>query len=334
MMRIAFPCSGTVPIPPLTYGNRAIYDLLLSLRKLGHTVELFNDRPAGLSVPSYLARLPHVVRRFDPDAVQVNQSEVAVALGILGIRFFNTPWAFEWYQNPHPGTWWGFKGNIRDRWALRLSDVIITPTPESHGRLTSYGFSPVVYIPQGVDTDKFKPSNGGGDPTLALGLGIVDRRKRWELAAKGLVGTGVRFRVVGPVRDPAYGAELKALGTEIIGEVPEERLLDELDGCGFVIHPSDREGFAAAILQAMAFKKPVIVSAHSAHVIGTIPAPTDEPADVTRTIRNNALVYARDASYLRRDGTIAREAVEKHYSNDAIARQYVEVYRRFAQGAS
>ena len=328
-MRIAMACAGTVPIPPVTYGNRAIYDLVTSLRKMGHTVELFNDRPPGVSITEYLANLPRAIRRFEPDAVHVNQSEVAIALGVLGPPFVHTPWAFEWYQKPHPGTWYGAVGNIRDRWALRLSDMIVAPTPDSRDKLAEFGFSPVLYIPSGVDTEKFKARNGGGDPRLALGIGIVDRRKRWELAAIALKGTGTRLRIVGPLRDPGYARELTALGAEIIGEVPEERLLEELDGCGFAVHPCDREGFAGAILQEMSFSKPVVVSAHSGHIRGTMASPSDEPGDVIRAIWEAAKIFRDYEDRLRSEGKRARESVEKNYSNEVVARQYVEVYRRY-----
>jgi glycosyltransferase involved in cell wall biosynthesis len=332
-MRIALPFSGRVPIPPVKYGNRQPYEMLLEFQRLGHDVFLINDRN-GSSEWRYMAGLPRKIERLDPDVVHCHQAETAVALGLLGIPHIYTPWAVAFILE-RLRRWYQVSGMVRDRLALATAEMITAPTETIQEMLTERGYGPITHVPLSVDTEKFK-ARTDGTPGLALGLGIIDRRKRWEIAVAGLRGTGARLRIVGPERDPAYGRELRQDGVEIVGEVSEERLLGELEECGFLVHPAAVEAFPGAVLQAMSFSRPVIAGAVCAHIpsLGVEKAPSDRPGDVEKTIHETALMFAGDEARRKEYGRHNRRVVLADYSTEVVAKKYLEVYRRFARGAS
>jgi len=276
LMRVAFVAPGSENIPPTGYGGigRTIWELSEEMRRQGHDTFIFNLPPTGMSLRRYWLRLPKLLSRLDADVVHVHHQSPALRLGLLRQPFVFTPHLATWFETPI--TFWRRYSMTRDKLVFRLARVTTTMNTPFRDKLVIAGCGPVEYVPLGIDTNKWKAKTRG-NPLVALGIGIIGARKRWDLAARGVQGTGVEFRIVGPIRDPVIAARLQDMGVKLLGMVTEQRLLEELDRCGFVIHPSVAEILPGAVLQAMSFSRPVIVSSNQSYLPWVISSTTDEP---------------------------------------------------------
>jgi glycosyltransferase involved in cell wall biosynthesis len=328
-VRIGFVGTGRNEIPPKGYGGveRTIWEISSELRRRGHQTMIFDMPHDGTSWRRWLLGLPRRLERSGVDVVHVHHQSPALRLALLGPRFVFTPHLATWFEDQT--TFWNRLSMTRDRLAFGRAAAVTVMNVPFYEKIRATGIGNPVYVPLGINPEEFK-ATGPGNPEIALSVGIVGRRKRWHIAARGLVGTGIRYRIVGPIKDPVYANELRALGAEIVGEVSNARLRAEYEDAGFLVHPSIAEILPGVVLQAMSFSRPVIVSGNQSYIEGTISPRngSDEERVVEDLVRKTALDFKRNDSERIFYGERARTVVEDRFSIERVTDEYLEVYEK------
>lgn len=217
--------------------------------------------------------------------------------------------------------------------------------------------SKATVIPNGVDVERFCPEVDGsgvraelglsGDEPLVVMVGLLARRKGHEVlvrAAPGILGAFPTTRIViaGGMpegSDKGYEAELRQsradLGVEDAVHLAGRRedIPQLLAACEVFVLPSRREGFAGAVLEAMATARPVVVTPPAAAgvedgVTGWVVPVDDEGALAAAVVR-----LLGDPERARQMGAEGRRQVVAHYSVDAMVRGYEKVYRELLAGS-
>jgi glycosyltransferase involved in cell wall biosynthesis len=212
-------------------------------------------------------------------------------------------------------------------------------TTQTHAealKVTRFGAT-ATPIANGVDSDFFVPRNGRRDHEDKIVLCVArlheaHKRQGDLIRALALLPDCWRLRLIGPGPDREYLSELaRSVGVEervefrgFIGDKAELRR--HLQRCDVFALVSRREGMPLALLEAMSC---------GAAVVGT-----DIPgiAEVVEDGVSGLLVPLGDAeriaqrieeAYTRRDelGRRAREAIERNYSEPAVAEQLAELIR-------
>lgn len=212
------------------------------------------------------------------------------------------------------------------------------------------------YLPNGVDTDRFRPAGPGErealrrelglpvDRPLVLTAGVFDRRKNigWlmeEWARNGGFGTGGLLLAVGPQAredgDGSFIASLRGLAErhgEIIrmmGQVNDiERYYRAADV--FVL-PSQSEGMPNVVLEAMASGVPTVAS----RVSGTLELVEEGVTGFTFVPGDAHGLGEAIGSALSGGagpGLAARDRALTRYSLTALADRYAELYTQLLTG--
>lgn len=197
------------------------------------------------------------------------------------------------------------------------------------------------HIPNGIDVKRFRPGSGGrdknGDMPRIIHVGRLSPEKRQDLLLEALAG----------LIEEAGDVELWLVGDGSCREALERQAADlgvrehcvfwgERDDvprlmrrCDIYAQPSDREGLPLTVLEAMASGLPVVATS-----IGGMP-------EVVEQGRTGYLIEAGSSDQLRgalarlldnpdegeRMGGNARERAVQDYSEEAMVRQYEQLYR-------
>jgi glycosyltransferase involved in cell wall biosynthesis len=159
-----------------------------------------------------------------------------------------------------------------ERYCIRHAEYLVAPTrfpaeyfgAEIRGRFLE--------VDNAVATRFFEPVRAPV-PGRVLYVGGITRGKRLLDAVDALVAVrrqvpDVELRVAGPATDSAYAARVAArvrelgLGpnVELLGALPEERLLDEYRRARVLVLPSSQETSPMVIAEAMAVGVPVVAT--------------------------------------------------------------------------
>ena len=232
----------------------------------------------------------------------------------------------------------------------RNADLVVTISDYSREKLAQLydvDKSKVRIVPNGVDTERFKPSEGGEELKRRIGLGnrpivlfvgrLIPRKGLSYLieAAKVIVREcrDVVFLIVGdgPLRDTLVshvgGAGLSE-NFLFVGDV-REALIPSLYNCADIfVLPSIQEGQGIALLEAQASEKPVVAF----NTGGVREALKDEETGLLTEVGSqslaNALLRLLHDEFLREKmGRQGRDFVSSTLSWDVCARKMVEVYR-------
>lgn len=329
-MKVTLVGTGRSRIPQTGSASieRFITRLGENLQHAGAEVSIVNEiRPGQLTRGWRFERhLPFLLRERDTDIIHAHTSRAGLMLGLSSIPYVYTSHTPHWLlaHNPLQGALFE-----RERLAVRLAQATIALTGRLEERIAEVHCrrGPVVRIPIAVDTDLFRPRSTG-DPRIVLGIGAIEVRKRWHLAARALRGIGVDLRIVGPVRDRAYADQIRQEGAFLLGEVSQEEVLRELERCGVVVHPALGEAFSQAVLEGMAFFRPVICGPTMGHIPGALCAPTDDEDTVVEFIRKWATIFLSDDAQRIAIGRAARTVVEQAYSWPAVVKAHIALYER------
>lgn len=181
----------------------------------------------------------------------------------------------------------------------------------------------------GIDADAFQPVFS--DQGYGLYFGRISREKgvKTLLAAHARLSNPMLLKVVGT---GPLAAELgkKYPGVEFTGYRTGRELHDIIAHAAFVVVPSEwYENCSMAVLEAMAFGKPVIGSR-----IGGIPEQVEDGKTGFLFTMGNAdeltqkmEILAQDEILRTRMGRVAREKLELEYSLAAHNRQLIEIYK-------
>ncbi len=148
--------------------------------------------------------------------------------------------------------------------AVRRATRVLTVSERTKQDLVElYGADParIVVTPNGVDP-VFTPGPGAHD--YVLSVGAIQRRKNQLAALAAATAAGLPLVVVGPEKDAALAAALRAGGARLEGYVPTERLVELYRGAACLVQSSSYEGFGLPVVEAMASGTPVVAVAEPA----------------------------------------------------------------------
>jgi len=239
------------------------------------------DRSNLFEMATYVASaalaLPGVIRTEKPDAAIVFFSMPCGPLGLLARWLADIPYVVSLRGGDVPGTEPGLNfvySLLAPMRRLVLRKAVAVVANSTGLKALSEAADPVeaTVIPNGVDTDFFRPSSTRGDrPFTFLFVGRFQPQKNLPFllqAAAALRREAViPFRVV-LVGDGPMRSELKrqssALGLEDVvlwhGWCSKEKLLTHYREADCFLNPSLYEGMPNTVLEAMACSMPVVAS--------------------------------------------------------------------------
>lgn len=187
----------------------------------------------------------------------------------------------------------------------------------------------VVWLPNGVDTDRFRQGDGAafrrrfdvpsGVP-LYLTCGRIDPQKNQRFTVEQMPAIlarepEARLVLIGPSTNPEYAAGLRkqarSLGVEnrviMTGGLPPDDpgLVDAYAAADLFVLPSIHEPFGIVILEAWAAGLPVLASN-----VGGIPSFVTDGEDALLFPANDADAFLKGARALRSDPALARRLAE------------------------
>jgi len=333
-MKIAMVGAGMIAIPPPGYGavEKHIWNLSEQLRALGHDVEIINRVFGEESANEYRFGVwaRRQVKRADADVVHLHTPGVANVLHTLGVKdFVFTTHTRHWAGAHKLGEKVGFALEKR---AIEKAREVIAVSRFVADQIER----PTHVIPNGVDVARYRPAWDARDGRTVIGLGEVAEHKKWHLAAAAAHQVGARFRLVGPIRDPAYAERVERAGegaVEIAGPMDENDLIAALASADVMVHPSVSESFGMAVVEGMASGLPVVVS----DMLRFLVEPRVEGFHVrtdgsdearTAAIAERLGVLLGDEALRRRMGQAARARAERDFSWRSVAERVAAVYAR------
>lgn len=225
---------------------------------------------------------------------------------------------------------------------------VLAPSRELAEATRAVGYTgPVEYVPNGVDTDRFRPGSSGlrsewGVRTEALVLlarRLVEKNgcMDFAVAARQLTGLPVRLVIAGHGPDRARIESAlhasKMLGrTLFLGAVPNDEMPEVYRAVDISVLPSWQEATSIAGLESMASGLPLVGTR-----VGGIPelivdgqsgllVPSRDPSRLGTAIRE--LVCSSERR--ERMGISARARALDRFSWRSVANEVAEIYARYA----
>ena len=327
------PVTVLPPGGPLSvYGGRLMQSG--PLRKLG----------AAISLHRYSLTVERWLREHDADLLHCNQTRAVMIAG-PGARRARVPvvWNVLIRQElPAAAT----------MLAARCAGRIVTNAP---GNLDDLPMAAALqaktsFVPNGIDTRRFSPEVDGrearaelgvapGDPVI-LSVGVLSPRKGHEVLVRATPRIierrpTARIVIVGgpPVDgDESYAGELAELaaglgvGASVTLLGRREDMPELLAACDVFVLASRQEGSPAAVIEAMATGRPVVVTPPAAAALSEEGLGLTVPLDDSDALAAAVIELLDDPSRAAAMGAAAREHVATHHSVEVMVRGYEEVY--------
>jgi len=223
---------------------------------------------------------------------------------------------------------------------ITRADKLVTVCSQSTAEALQEGFtaSQVEQIPNGVDTNHFKPFSSSGNQKNITFIGRLDHMKGVQVlldAFKTLKEDGVTAHLTiigdGPDRDKLQNLSRDAGVNDSIsfcGAV--EDIIPYLQKSALFVLPSLSEGLSNVLLEAMACGLPIVAT----RVGGNIDLIRDgENGILVETENSNQLSEAmkkilQDKALAKKLGSEARKTVEQRFSLISIADRYLSLYQK------
>jgi len=211
----------------------------------------------------------------------------------------------------------------------------------------------IVYIPNGVDTERFHPegpvmelagARRGGEGSIVFTIaGSLSRRKNQMRALEALdiannlsnEARRIRLVLIGATADNAFREELETyvgnhdISSQVIFMDPVEKIEKVYRGSDFLLLPALFEGLPNVVLEAMACEVPVLISgkANKAGVVdhgvnGWVFDDSD-PEQLAHLMLKTA---AMNENKKQSTGRAGREKATAVYSWASVMRQYENLY--------
>jgi glycosyltransferase involved in cell wall biosynthesis len=213
--------------------------------------------------------------------------------------------------------------------------------------------SRIHYLPNGVDTDRFRPADKAQVPALrrslglppdqpiALYVGVMDQRKNilWlaeQWVARDAFGTGALLLAVGPQAREDEGGHLRKRLAELARAHPQRLLLREFTAdvlpyyqiADALVLPSVKEGLPNVALEAMACGLPCVAARASGSrelIVDGETGFTYEPGEADELAAALRRCLSPGAATL---GAAGRERAQADYSILAVAARYEALYAK------
>jgi len=204
---------------------------------------------------------------------------------------------------------------------LRRAEAVVCVSRAVADEAHRLGADQVLVIPNGVEP----PAEVGeeADPLEVLYAGRLSAEKGVLELVEAAEGINLVVAGDGPLRDRVPQAR---------GFVPPAELNRLYARSAVVVCPSHREGFGVACLEAMAHGRPVVASAVGGLLDLVVDGETGisvPPGDVG-ALRAALERLLADRDLRRRMGEAGRRRAAEHFSWDAVTRETVQLYARYA----
>lgn len=233
--------------------------------------------------------------------------------------------------------------NIFHRWIYRCerksldgADAVVCVSEDTRKKLeTAFGYSDARVIPNGVDTELFKPGtvdrktwNLPENKTVLLFAGNLSQRKGADLLPAIMNGLGDNFVLLTTSGNRNQSQNCIPHSCDL-GHLSLHQLIEAYNLCDIFLLPSRLEGLSLSTLEAMACGKPVIAfncSSFPELVIdgkgGFLPEKDDVMGMVER-IRH----LAEDRDLRETMGRFNRARIEEKFMIERMTGEYVRVYQ-------
>jgi glycosyltransferase involved in cell wall biosynthesis len=236
---------------------------------------------------------------------------------------------------------------------LRKIDACIATSKDLENEFLASGIAKkhVFYLPNGVDTERFRPAaeqekielrrklDLPAENPIALAVGVFDRRKNlaWlieEWTNKNAFGTGSFLLAIGPKAredlDGSFLAGLHETASRFSSILRIQEFAENIEqyyrAADFFILPSLSEGLPNVILEAMASGLPCIASAVSGTRELVIDRETGWMFEAGNADALSSAIRKAIANLYSPLGLQGRKLMEDHFSIKAIARKYELIY--------
>ena len=305
-----------------------------------------NSSPTTLQNYRHLAE---VITEVNPDIVHAHSLWYAYAIALLLLKpsapkFVVTNHSSSFLRNYYSDS---SLTRLKLLFAGRWPDVCIAPSRELQQTTGDIASSPVVWIPNGVDVDKFSPDAETTPITYDLkhltedAFVVLTTRRfepkngmRYLVKSIPYTSENVHFVMVG---DGSNHAELKqwvqqqGLSDQVSmpGAVPHDEIAAYYQMADVSVLPSLKEAISISGLESMASGTPLIGTSvggipelidHEENGLLVQPRSPEEIAEAINRLHNNP-------QEVKEMGSNARAKVVDSFSWDAITERTVEVYR-------
>jgi glycosyltransferase involved in cell wall biosynthesis len=291
----------------------------------------------------WVCRLRHFLREVSPDILHVHNPYAAAILRVagLGVRIPMVYTEHNVWRAYHPLSRWGNALTFPlARHSIAVSDAVQSSI--AGGRLGRMTLKRLTLIRNGVDFEAVVREADRETLELPLPcLGTVANLR----PEKGIDVLLAAFRLLrprfprhhcvvvggGPLESQIRTQALASSGVLVTGVRHDARAL--MKRFDVFVLPSRAEGLPLALLEAMALGRPVVATA-----VGGIPEvvesgengmliPPDRPGEMADAI----IRLLADPTFAARMGNAASVTIRNHWSIDATARAYADVYERAMQ---
>ena len=219
--------------------------------------------------------------------------------------------------------------------AMKISDQVIAIDHKTEKAI--HDFAPevnVCYVPNPFDMDKVSGIQKDGLRKVVIFIGWVVKTKGIEELLQAWERVHTRFndwmlKIVGPYSED-YLTYLKAKYSQgqvvFEGEKKHDDALSMLSQASIFTLPSYTEGFPNAVLEAMAFEKPIIATD-----VGAIPDMLQGCGMVIQKENVDALENAlvkllEDEELCESLGKAAKQKIEQEYSLERVFNKYMDIW--------
>ncbi len=241
------------------------------------------------------------------------------------------------------------RADVLEAWDLRRADVITVASRLSHrlpdGRSVLPRGSRPQLFPMPVRLDGWEDSPAGDAPRVLTVLGRLEPRKGPDLLIRAVASLRAEMpdlvvRLVGSdiptATGGSYAEQLTALaddlgvGLDVVGARPAEAIAGLLAGSRVVVVPSRFESFSMVALEALAARRPVVISDACgaaetlSDAVGVLAFPSGDVAALAARL-GQVLADPAVATSL---GDAGRRHVESVHSPAASAAAKVAIWRR------
>lgn len=356
-MEVSFVGTGVLSIPPLYGGatERVIFELGCALAKMrGVNVRIFDyEHP----IPRTPKNLEYVTVNGIPIKKHSFFSILALlrsmgsksdifhcSLAISSILFSKT-YGRTVYTSHSPFWFDPGRFNKTEIRAIKNAAYNVAISKDIYGKMRRYNEN-TAYVPNGVNTDKFRPPKKRETSPNVIFVGRIDKQKGLEYLVEAISKLvvdipDVRVRCIGPTSfygdaESEYSISLQKLVSEhelkdnfiFTRKVDEQELLEYYRRSSLFVLPSVSEGMPLVILEAMACGLPVIATDVSGvrdvldDKVGRIIPKRDSAALATemRTILSDSSLAGRMSKNARRRA--------ESFNWNRIAKKTLAVYKK------
>ncbi len=228
----------------------------------------------------------------------------------------------------------------RERAVLnRVERLVAVSRYTAHRAQRIFGTRDIEVIPNGLDTEIFRPDLQPGtphNPFRLLFVGSFSKRKGADLLAPVMETLGADYELWVVAEDGARRARLPANARLLPRRSGPEELAELYRHCDALLFPTRLEGFGLVAAEAQACGLPVIASRGS-----SLPEVVEDgvtgllcPQDDVAAFASAARALATDTDRWRKLGIGGRVRAERCFALRVMVDRYLDVYRAVAGKAS